>query len=193
MGWGLAQPEVLIEQRKVSCVRICQNEVLEDKGLSKLCMSDTIQEKHSRTSINSGALLGVPAGEHWLGSTAWGAPAGNTGWGASWGAPIGNTDWRALPGEHYLSPLGSGFPHCKHTPLTLHRASLPLRASELVYTCSEVGPALLRMRTPWGPMDHRSSLHLSYYRLQMEDAFAGPSCPTPPCSTTNPKYRAKNG
>lgn len=184
MGSGLAQPEVLIEQRKVSCVRISQNEILENKGLSKLCMSDTTQEKHSRTSINSRALLGTlagePAGEHYLGST-------------SWGAPIGNTDWRALPGEHHLSRLGSGFPHCKHTPLTLHRASLPLRASELVYTCSEVGPALLRVRTPWGPMDHRSSLHLSFCRLQMEDAFAGPSCPTPPCSTTNPKYRAKNG
>lgn len=41
--------------------------------------------------------------------------------------------------EHQLSPLGSGFPHCKRTPLTLHRASLPLRAFELVYTCSEVG------------------------------------------------------
>lgn len=130
--------------------------------------------------------------------------------------------------EHQLSPLGSGFPHCKHTPLTLHRASLPLRAFELVYTCSEVGlnkvglrqrahklcspslglgsqptsvekagdkeeasPALLRARAPWGLPDQKSSLHLSCCRLQTEDAFAGPSCPTPPCSTTNPKYRAK--
>lgn len=150
------------------------------------------------------------AGEHWLGTLA----------GDHW---LGSTGC-----EHQLSPLGSGFPHCKHTPLTLHRASLPLRAFELVDTCSKVGlnkvglrqrahklcspslglgsqptsvekagdkeeasPALLRVRAPWGLPEQKSSLHLSWCRLQMEDAFAGLSCPTPPCSTTNPKYRAK--
>lgn len=172
-------------------------------------MSDSTQEKHSRTR-SSGALLGSTGWEHWLGITGWGAQAVSTSC------------------EHQLSPLGSGFPHCKHTPLTLHRASLPLRAFELVDTCSEVGlnkvdlrqrahklcspslglgsqptsvekagdkeeasPALLRVRAPWGLPDQKSSLHLSWCRLQMEDAFAGLSCPTPPCSTTNPKYRAK--
>lgn len=134
-------------------------------------MSDSTQEKHSRTSINSGALLGSTGWEHRLGSTDWGALAGST------------------DCEHQLSPLGSGFPHCKHTPLTLHRASLPLRAFDLVYTCSEVlnkvdlrqrahklcspslglgsqptsvekagdkeeaSPALLKVRAPWGLPD----------------------------------------
>lgn len=83
MGSGLAYPEILKEERKATCVRISQHEVLENKGLSKFCMSESTQEKHGRTSINSGALLGSTSwgtltGEHWLESTDCEELAGST-------------------------------------------------------------------------------------------------------------------